>query len=202
MAASEPPSRQHILVSIKPSRPWKQCEYSRFHKNRNNLKIATIGWEPVSIIYYTRTESRMKWPTLDTTISCEGWRRHSSLIFLILLFTKKINFWAFDKKTLTAYEVLDHVGKINHLQFCVFLLKPNFYHFLVKNLYKLIQLKRGFPTNFHGNFFKKIHGCNQNHKISHLIYQRKVTLFRGHGLMWYTNYTIPQTWIPRKSQYW
>ena len=88
MAASEPPSRQHILVSIKPSRPWKQCEYSRFHKNRNNLKIATIGWEPVSIIYYTRTESRMKWPTLDTTISCEGWRRHSSLIFLILLFTK------------------------------------------------------------------------------------------------------------------
>ena len=25
-------------------------EYSRFHKNRNNLKITTLGWEPVSIL--------------------------------------------------------------------------------------------------------------------------------------------------------
>ena len=34
-------------------------------------------------------------------------------------------------------------------------------------------------------FWKKFWGCNQNHKISHLNYQRKVIHFPGHGLIIY-----------------
>ena len=32
-------------------------------------------------------------------------------------------------------------------------------------------------------FWEKFQGCNQNHKISHLNYQRKVIQFHGHGLV-------------------
>ena len=37
--------------------------YSRFHKNRNDLKITTLDRKPVSIIHYTRPGSSIKWPT-------------------------------------------------------------------------------------------------------------------------------------------
>ena len=42
-----------------------KIKYSRFHKNRTNMNITTLGREPVSIIYYTRTGSRIKRPTLN-----------------------------------------------------------------------------------------------------------------------------------------
>ena len=38
----------------------QKLQYRRFHKNRNNLKINTLCQEPVSIIDYTWTGSRIK----------------------------------------------------------------------------------------------------------------------------------------------
>ena len=32
-------------------------KYSRFNKNRNNLEITSLCWEPISIIYYARTQA-------------------------------------------------------------------------------------------------------------------------------------------------
>ena len=40
-------------------------------------------WEPVSILLYTRPGTFINHPLIE----CEGWRLHSSLIFLILLFS-------------------------------------------------------------------------------------------------------------------
>ena len=37
--------------------------YSRFTKKRNDLKYTTLGWEPVSIVHYTRPGSSIKRPT-------------------------------------------------------------------------------------------------------------------------------------------
>ena len=37
--------------------------YSRFQKNCNDLKITTLGREPVSIVHYTRPGSSIKRPT-------------------------------------------------------------------------------------------------------------------------------------------
>ena len=50
--------------------------------------------------YSTRTSHKMRWR--GSNIECEGWRQHSSLIFLILLFTKpniKVSDWLYQTKT-------------------------------------------------------------------------------------------------------
>ena len=49
--------------------------YSRFPKNCNNLKITTVGWEPLLIIYYTRTGSNIKQPILnkEPTLGYVNW---------------------------------------------------------------------------------------------------------------------------------
>ena len=58
---------------------------------------------------------------LHFTIECEGWRRHSSLIFLILLFTKpniEVSGWLYRTKTHIIYIVYQPFSRVtppNHI---------------------------------------------------------------------------------------
>ena len=59
------------LLSIQLPKPFTEerytvffiiIQYSRVNIKCNNLKNSVICWEPVSIFYYTRTGSKIKWP--------------------------------------------------------------------------------------------------------------------------------------------
>ena len=60
---------------------------------------------------------------LATIIECEGWRRHSSLIFLILLFTKpniEVSGWLYQTKTHFTHIVYQPFSRVSPPSFTLY----------------------------------------------------------------------------------
>ena len=58
-----------------------------------------------------------------TTIECEGWRRHSSLIFLMLLFTKpntELSGWLYQTKTHFTHIVYQPFSRVSAPSFTLY----------------------------------------------------------------------------------
>ena len=65
-----------------------------------SMKLTSIGNAQIS--YGPPCTNESNYEGTRPTIECEGWRRHSSLIFLILLFTKpiiEVSGWLYQTKT-------------------------------------------------------------------------------------------------------
>ena len=94
-------SPRHVennLISAVRSLHTSLTSYSRVHKKRNNLKLTTLGWEPVSIIYYTRTGSSFTFKfdlsLMFLNVSGYSWiGQHDRMV------SDKLMFHSFNKKS-------------------------------------------------------------------------------------------------------
>ena len=93
------PSNQEDFYEKKKSENQKQCK---------------------SPCLYPQIEVRNKCILL---IECEGWRRHSSLIFLILLLTKpniEVSGWLYQTKTHFTHIVYQPFSRVSPLSFTIY----------------------------------------------------------------------------------
>ena len=81
-----------------------------------------VGFETIQNVTHP-TNQRKKYSIKDTLIECEGWRWHSSLIFLILLFTKpniEVIGWLYQTKTHFTHIVHQPFSRVSPPSFTLY----------------------------------------------------------------------------------
>merc|ERR1712240_459374 len=83
---------------------------------------------------------------MESSIECEGWRRHSSLIFLILLFTKpniEVRGWLYQTKTHFTHIIYQPFSRVSPPSFTLYgviTVEASVYKLLKKH--KVLRQKR------------------------------------------------------------
>ena len=82
-----------------------EAMHSPFNTNRGILYLSSLNFEN------------------DHPIECVGWRRHSSLIFLVLLFTKpnmEVSGWLYQTKTYFTHIVYQPFSRVSPPSFTLY----------------------------------------------------------------------------------
>ena len=114
-----------LFFSFERLRNKKKVGFFFRRKSKSYISIVWIDLQIIltSYIYSTYAVLEQKSDQLYTFIECEEWRRHSSLIFLIPLFTKpniEISGWLYQTKTHFTHIVFQPFSSVSPPSFTLY----------------------------------------------------------------------------------